>query len=427
MDTGKKSAGRAKMHGILSTILNEHARTRVNGRVASDRTTSAYGEVLRKCFNDLHELGYCIENPRNLTEGHVKALCQKWMSEGKKTSTMQETLSKLRTFGKWIGKPEMVKSLHHYLPDIPKKDLKVKRIAIQSKSWTENGVDVAEKIRQADAIDERFGLMLRIMVSFGLRRKEVCHTRVWKADRGDKLVVYPGEAKNGRPRDIYIDTIEQRQVLDYVKAKMGKNEHLGWLITMRGKRATLKYNYGRYNRSMAKIGITKEDALVTGHGLRAQYAENAALVAGLLMPTLGGSGGQMDRETRKVISGQLSELLGHTRESIMGPYGGSFGRNAPMDPANQCQRNIEKALPHCHSGVTTAVAEDRIEDCKKLVAEMEAIGVEITMRQAQLLWEIHSQRHARHWVKADKGIVKAMEAAAIRLVRHLEAKESKAA
>lgn len=38
---------KGKVFGILSTILHENAFTRTNGRVASERTVTAYGEVLK--------------------------------------------------------------------------------------------------------------------------------------------------------------------------------------------------------------------------------------------------------------------------------------------------------------------------------------------------------------------------------------------
>ena len=177
--------------GILTTILSENALKRTNGRTASDRTTTAYGEVLKMCFDQLHELGYRLQNPRNLSEAHVEALCRHWYGKGKQVSTIQEYLSKLRVFAGWIGKDGMVKSLPKYLPHVDREKLKVSKVARESKAWSEKGVDIIQKIQEADALDWKFGLMIRMMLAFGLRRKEVAHTRPWKADHGDKLVIYP--------------------------------------------------------------------------------------------------------------------------------------------------------------------------------------------------------------------------------------------
>lgn len=424
---GEYMGDKGKLFGILSTILHENAFTRTNGRVASERTITAYGEVLNKCFDDLNALGYKLQNPRNLNETHIKALCEFWYAAGKQASTMQEYISKLRVFAGWIGKKGMVKSLPKYLPHVDKNDLKVRKAALTSKSWSEHGIDIREKIYQADAIDWRFGLMIRMMLAFGLRRKEVTHNKPWKADRGDKLVIYPGEAKGGRPRDIHFDNAEQRKVLDFVKDKIKKNEHLGWETTTRGKKASFAYSVRRYNASMEKIGITKLKDGVTGHGLRAQYAENAALIAGMIPPTLGGTGGQMPRDDLNVIRSQVSENLGHSGTRITVSYYGSFGREVGQDEADRCQKNISCALRYLDAATLPSVPEDRLSDCHQLTLEMALINVAMTPSQAQALWTLHSNRFASDWVKPRQGNAEAMEATANSLVKRIQSINNKAA
>jgi len=41
----------------------------------------------------------------------------------------------------------MVKDIHHYLPDVPREILRVRTVAIRSKSLSENGIDVVTKIK----------------------------------------------------------------------------------------------------------------------------------------------------------------------------------------------------------------------------------------------------------------------------------------
>lgn len=164
----------------LNILLAEHAGTRVNGKVASDRTTSAYGEALRTIFKKLHSMGYKLERPQNLSEKHIQALCQEWYRLDRSPKTMQVNLSHLRIFAGWVGKGNMVKDIHHYLPDVPREKLRVRTVATRSKSWSENGIDVVMKIKEADAIDWRFGMMLRLQLSFGLRRMEAVQAIPWK-------------------------------------------------------------------------------------------------------------------------------------------------------------------------------------------------------------------------------------------------------
>lgn len=406
-----------KMHGILSSILAENAMTRTNGRVASDRTTTAYGEVLRMGFDVLHNLGFRLENPRNLNETHIKALCEYWYNKNNAVSTIQDYLSKFRIFSGWVGKIGMVKSLPHYLPNIPVQDLRVTKVAMVSKGWTENGINVSEKITLADNLDKRFSLMLRMMLAFGLRRKEVMHTRVWKADHGDKLVIYPGEAKGGRPRDIFIDNDEQRKVLDYVKSHVGKAEPLGWHTKENGAAATLAYNIKRYNRLMASIGITKLKGGVTGHGLRAQYAENSALIAQFIPPTLGGSAYQMQKDVLDLKRARISELLGHSRIIITAAYYGAFNYK-PGDPIDRLalfQINMETGLNNIPPIALINVPEEHKAHCRRMVEELEEFDVCTTIKHVHYLWEQHSKRFASPWASPQQSNLAALQVVAMKL------------
>jgi integrase len=417
MHNGSNNGGRKGTRDALNDLLERYARIRENGNVASYMTAQGRGQTLHTCFNDLWDIGYRIANPENLSNKHVEALCQYWYKNGKAVSTIQGRLSVLRVYVGWIGKRGMVKKLPEYLPHVDKALLKVSKVAKESKSWTEQGIDVLEKINLADAVDPIFGLMLRMCLAFGLRLIEVLQFDPHISDLGDKIRIL--KAKNGRQRDIDIEHDTQREVLDMVKQSVQKGDHMGWKLTKGGKVATLKYSRNRYNKCMAKIGITKKEAGVTGHGLRAQYAELAALAAGMIPPTLGGKSGQMDKVDLDIIRAQVSEKLGHRRISVLVSYHGSFGRHVTPDEADRCKTTIECALQHCHPGVTKPVPEDRVDDCAKLVKEMEAIGVEMTLRQAQLLWEIHSHRYARYWVSVGNGNAEAMEAAANTFIRQI--------
>ena len=394
----------------LDAILAKHARTRVNGSVASDRTSEAARDSLHSSFARLVKLGFRLQNPENLGEKHIQALCDFWHGNEYKPKTIQGNLSQLRIFCRWIGKGEMVKDAAHYLPDVPREELRVKTIAEKSKSWTANGIDVAEKVREADAIDWRFGVMLRMVVAFGLRRMEVIQCVPWKVDRVNKFAAY--KTKGGRPRDIYIDTNEQRKVLDHVKALLKPNERMGWLTQCDGSKASLKYSLSKWNKMLAKIGITKQASNCTGHGLRAQYAENAALIADMIPPTLGGSGGQMPREALDVKRVQVSELLGHSRKSVTGAYYGTFGRDNGPDAPDRTKDAIAAAIPLIPAEKLKSVPQDRMNDCIRLTAELMTASAFVEPSVTQALWEHHSSRHCTDWLVPGVHNIAALEAAA---------------
>jgi len=401
---------------LLNIILAAHAHTRVNGKVASERTAQAAGETLRAIFRLLVKLGYRLEDPRNINEKHIKVLCAEWYRLNRSPKTIQGNLSQLRTFCGWIGKKGLVKDVYYYLPHVPKGDLRVRTVAERSKSWAEVGIDVAAKAAEATSLDWRFGLMIMAQVAFGLRRMEVLQIQPWKNDKGNKFAAYA--TKGGRPRDIDIDTAVQRSVLDLIKSKIGKKDYLGWPTKADGSAGSLKYSKRRYNYLMEKLGINKVMAEVTGHGLRAQFAENAALLRDLIPPTLGGTPGQRPREDLDLTRLQVSEQLGHSRISITGAYYGSFGRETKLESPARVKEVIESCFAIIGSDRIHSIASDRLTECIYLNAELTAIHVYDDPRKAQVLWEHHSRRHGVEWLSPTSGSnLAALEAAAICFLR----------
>ncbi|OIQ65600.1 hypothetical protein GALL_528420 [mine drainage metagenome] len=91
---------------------------------------------------------------------------------------------------------------------------------------------------------------------------------------------------------------------------------------------------------MRAIGITKERVGTTGHGLRDEYAENIALLQGVIPPTLGGKSDQIPPDELRGKLRHVSENLGHSRESVTGAYYGSFRKTpAPKQKARKSARN----------------------------------------------------------------------------------------
>jgi hypothetical protein len=139
----------------------------------------------------------------------------------------------------------------------------------------------------------------------------------------------------------------QREVLDYVKVLMPKGDAMGWKTTRRGKAATLEYNLKEYERRMEEIGITKSAAGVSGHGLRAEFSENAAMTNPenpFVPPTLGGTADQLPAEDLHQALSQVSEMLGHTRTGATSSYYGHFKgfRRAPRKVSDE-QRQARSA------------------------------------------------------------------------------------
>lgn len=303
-----------------SALVEKHGGFRINGAIASDRTKKLTHEVLMSCCERLWTLGFQIRDIHDLKLRHVEGLIKDWRANNYAIKTIQNHVSRLRRVAEWIGKPGMIPHglLDQMFPDADAGELRVKTVAENSKSWTENGVNVLEKILQADKIDARFGAMLRLGLAFGLRRKEQLRSKPYAMDGGSVLLINSNMAKSGKDRMIPIEHPFQRVCLEHAKRIVKGGEHLGW------PGRTYDQNVDHYNYLMRKIGISARESGCVGHGLRAEYAENISLMNGLVPPVLGGRPNQMEKEARLAIQSIVSQNMGHHRPEVTGAYYGSF-------------------------------------------------------------------------------------------------------
>jgi site-specific recombinase XerC len=316
----------ADLKAQLRDLIVKYGTVRMkDGHVASFRTIQVHHQVLARIVDILYELGFKLECAENLGGRHVQALASALIELGYSPKSMQSIWTELRYWAVWIKKPGLVRPLHTYLTDVPPSRLKATVAARSSKSWTAAGLNVLEKIEAADQMDMRLGCMLRAGLAFGLRLQEQICLKPHAADQGTYLRVFPGDGpKSGRGRDIRIEHAWQRDVLEYIKARVPKSHYLGWQQSPSGKHGRLRANKDRYQKFMQKLCITKAQSGVTATGMRAEYSENAAMLAGMLPATLGGRADQMDPDDLKLIQEKIMERMGHGRASVAAAYYGSF-------------------------------------------------------------------------------------------------------
>lgn len=386
---------------------------RVNGKPTSERTQTLTKEVVYASIRLLHELGYKIQDPRNLGERHIQVLVGHWWyCQQKKPKTIQNDLSRLRVFCAMMDKPGMVGSVHKYLPGVDPELLKVRSAAQATKSWSGNKIDVVAKFREIDQHDPRLGLMLRLELGLGLRREEVLKCDPHAQDDGHYLQVFPGMGKGGRWRNVPIVSSAQRDLLDYVKARVPKNKPLGWEYTRSGKLATLGQNIRRYENLMASFGLTKADAGVTGHGLRAQFAENHSLLLGLIPPTMGGDAGQLDGADLSILNVKAAQALGHNRPQVMSAYIGSFNSAKANDLADLGRETIQKASQLLEVVGLPAVPAERMSDCQLIRDSINALNLAASNEQIHALWAKSSRRNGVEWMAPKQNILTVLRATA---------------
>lgn len=299
---------------------------------ASNRTQEISEQVICETCRRLHRLGFYIDDVQRLTRKHIDAVVQSWYSEKKARTTIQNQFSRLKIFCNWMGKGGLVssKGAGGHLPGVDPAELKVKTYTEKSLSWSGNGVNVCAKIDEALIQDFRHGNMLRMSLAFGLRKKEDLKIKLWRADKGHCLEIDGSVAKNGKFRSIPIDTTTdygrwQRWILDEAKKICKRYDALGW------PGRTFKQNENRYYHFNRRLGITKIDLGVVGHGLRAEFFENQAMLRGLLPLCLGGARDQLDKPTIERINLEVSQLGGHDDTHTIGAYYGSLRKLPKAD------------------------------------------------------------------------------------------------
>jgi len=284
-----KALGYRHKEGSFATQANRRAMLRQMGE-----------QLLAAGYNQLHVY--------DLKGRHLNALLKQWAADGLSAATQKNRMAVLRWWAEKIGKADMVKPTNSTY-GIERRQT----IPAVSKARTLPG----EKLSQVRSPYVRMSLELQR--AFGLRRQEAIKIKPWQADQGTRLVLQGSWCKGGRPRDIPIRTLAQREVLE--KAKV--------LVKM--KTAALIPPTKRYvDQLRCYEGQTRRAGLDHLHGLRHAWAHDRYLeLTGFACPVRGGPMREAmtpeqvhrDAEARAIIATEL----GHGRLEIAAAY---LGTNA---------------------------------------------------------------------------------------------------
>jgi len=301
----------------IEMVLNEnsdkaaHKKKKVGSGTQSKRRT-----VIKGFFCDLLYLKFKIESIYNLKEKHLIAVFNFLEKQGQSPATIQNKISIMRVFCKWIGKDGMVRDSILYVKN--KASVRRSTVVQEDKSWTGNGVDVLLLLAVITAKDKVVAMWLELCWAFGLRISESVMLKPAMSHEGD--FVWIREAtKGGRPRVIPIENEIQRDVLQRAKQLGdGKTGFLG----KRGK--SMKSKRRRIYTVMESLGITLKDCGISAHGLRHEYMqESFKRLLGIDAPIKGGDLSQLEKTKLNVASLKLAERAGHSRASIGAAYYGS--------------------------------------------------------------------------------------------------------
>lgn len=315
----RAAAGRSGWRARLAAILRAHyERAARKDKAVGDLTRKKRWEVLFTCFRELRAMGYMIENPANLGERHVQALVARWDGAGQSAATIQNKLSLLRIFARWIGKPGLVRASAAYASTPGR--LRRAYAARVDKSWSAHGVDFDALVTRVSTYDRYVGVQLKLAEAFGLRRQEAVLIKPLRSWQGEYLRVIAG-TKGGRERLVHVVSDQQRAVLEEACALAHANR--GFISE---RRLTKTQALRRFTYVLDRCGVTRAELGVTAHGLRHEFANRRLESLGIVSPVRGGAKGQLPREEEAAAKLTVSEELGHSRLDVTAAYYGTHRR-----------------------------------------------------------------------------------------------------
>jgi integrase len=285
------------------------AMTRRN-RDGSRKTQGDRRRMLQLFARQLKELGYGQLRAQEFKGRHRNRLLARWEAEGITPKVRANRLAVLRWWCEKIGKPEvMARGNAVYGIVAPPREA-----VSRAKVLTEGQL--------AQVGDAYVRLSLQLIQSYGLRRKESLMICPEEADGGSILRIRHNWAKNGRPRDIPIVEVPQREVLEAAK----------WLVGRQGgpsmipPELTYIEQEKRFDHWVQVIGLGG------AHGLRHAWAQTRyAVLSGMACPLTGGPlWAEMTQEQRRQdrrARQDLTRELGHERPSQVATY---IGTNRPV-------------------------------------------------------------------------------------------------
>lgn len=318
----------------LMALWKEHGRAALRqDKIVSHETMQGRLGHLLLSMRELRGLGFKLSSPYSLNQRHVLALTHSWEERGLSASTIANRISVLRALSIWIGKPGMIRKAEDFVRN--PESVKRKQASTKDKSWSAEGIDSDALIGMIEQYDPRVGLQLKLMRAFGLRKKEALMFRPLKADLGVAIRVRDG-TKGGRERVVFVETAEQRALLDYAKSKVKSvNEHIGH------PDLTLAQAVRHFSYVMERFGVTKAGLGITSHGLRHQHLNDLyEKITGVASPVRRGSlSGEIDKLTHDIARARVSQEAGHARLGISNAY---LGALRPVHRTDEEKADLER-------------------------------------------------------------------------------------
>jgi len=286
--------------------LSKSLKAYTSHRERAFQTHASRIQVLNRAIQDVYEMGYKINDVKQLKPKHIISLVEDWKEKGISTGEIKNRMSHLRWLAEKIDKQNI----------IPRTN---RELGIEDRKMPSNDINRAVSRTQEDLAkldNSNVRMSLRAQELFGLRRKEsiLFHPKL-DYDRSTSTLRIETGTKGGRPRVIPVRTIEQRQYLE--EAIRYQKEHDQTAFIPKDKTYVDQKNI--YEAQCTKYGFHNN------HGLRHQYAQERYFdLTGWDCPRRGGMSQismtehqlELDAVAREIISNEL----GHNRLEVTKVY-----------------------------------------------------------------------------------------------------------
>ncbi len=323
-------------------------------KICDGRFTDRWQD-LHQVATDLYALGFYLKQPTKIKRKHCIALCKAWEAAGFAASAIANKKTGLRTILAWSGRVAVLDDIKLedlfeypkciYRPTKTKVDKSMSAGMSNVDLEAMFGIDLQTprvlwdtlpsivlehlhqeiKKRQAGGMknkqrDERFVLMLELILLFGLRTREAAFFNASKDIAYDgkcrmvKIHVRKQGAKGARTRTV--DIYEPRQV-ELLK-RLKNISHIRDML-MLGDSKSIQSWLAQFYKFTAKNGLTKENNMQP-YSLRHEFAQSLLeFYTGEPSPVRA-NGKTLDKRLLKDAKSIVSSQLGHHRPSITGAY-----------------------------------------------------------------------------------------------------------
>lgn len=301
---GHVGARRNKRVSISTFYLRRHRLLRELRRLRTGALLRADGSCAP---------AYKLASPYGFARKHLDALLADWQTRHLSVAMVHNLLSTFRLFCVWIEKPGLVPPTAAIITDPQYRHRQ--QAARRDHSWAGAGLNPASVIARIHAEDTGVGLLLDLMLTFGLRVREASLLRPHLADQKTYLDVSRG-SKGRRPRTVPIVNDDERNVL--ARARAYVTDPLGCLVPPdRTFKSWSNHVYYRLRRH----GITRASVGTSAHGLRHERLQDEYhRLTGVLSPVQQGQPGAVDPQKDRLARAQVAALAGHARPSIAAAY-----------------------------------------------------------------------------------------------------------